>query len=151
MVVTVLVEVGVRVWVAESVTVPGTRVVVMVLVVDGVGMLRQEQALEMAEAAQLDGKQVGFCTAPRFWFAAVVVAVYAVLKQESVTVDVVRVTVAVSVSVTVSETWRSVVVVSVAVEVVMYGSPVTVAVVVTWTLVGVTVAVVEKVLVLIER
>lgn len=33
--------------------------------------------------------------------------------------------------------------VSVAVEVVMYGSPVTVAVVVTWTLVGVTVAVVE--------
>lgn len=92
-----LVEVGVRVWVAESVTVPGTRVVVMVLVVDGVGMLRQEQALEMAEAAQLDGKQVGFCTALRFWFSAVVVAVYAVLKQESVTVDVVRVTVAVSV------------------------------------------------------
>lgn len=68
-----------------------------VVVVEGVGMLRQEQALEMAEAAQLVGKQVGFCTAPRFLFAAAVEAVYTELKQVSVTVDVVEVTVAVSV------------------------------------------------------
>lgn len=106
----------------------------MVVVVEGVGMLKQEQALEMAVAAQVEGKQAGFCTLalgcaaatlalwfcatlalwsclggctlafwfctlPRFSFEADVVAaaVYALLKQESVTVDVVRVNVVVSV------------------------------------------------------
>lgn len=106
----------------------------MVVVVEGVGMLKQEQALEIAGAAQVEGKQAGFCTLalgcaaatlalwfcatlalwsclggwtlafwfctlPRFSFEADVVAaaVYALLKQESVTVEVVRVNVVVSV------------------------------------------------------
>lgn len=43
-----------------TVTVPGTKVWVTVVVVDGVGMDKHEHALEMAAEAQVVGMQVGF-------------------------------------------------------------------------------------------
>lgn len=89
--------------------VPVARVVVEVSVVDGVGMLKQEQPLEISGATQLVGKQLGLRIAleeivtlleraSRFLFAAAVgVAVNAESRQVRVEVDVVRVVVAVSV------------------------------------------------------
>lgn len=89
--------------------VPVARVIVEVSVVDGVGMLKQEQPLEISAATQLVGKQLGLAIAfeevvillERAWrslFAAAVgVAVNAESRQVRVDVDVVRVVVAVSV------------------------------------------------------
>lgn len=59
--------VGVKVLVEVTMMVPGTRVWVTVVVVDGVGIDRHEQALEITGAAQVVGIQAGFdaCT-PRF-------------------------------------------------------------------------------------
>lgn len=56
---TYLVTVGVTVPVEVLVTVPGRSVCVWVCVVDGVGMSRQEQALDTACAPQDAGRPVG--------------------------------------------------------------------------------------------
>lgn len=104
-----LVGVGVTVPVTVPVMVPVARIVVEVSVVDGVGMLKQEQALEIAIATQLVGKALGLGIALedvvilleralRSLFAAAVgFAVNAESRQVSVDVDVKRVVVAVSV------------------------------------------------------
>jgi hypothetical protein len=63
-----VVSVGVTISVLVSVTVPGTRVCVTVLVVDGVGMDRQEQAVEMYLFDHSLGMPLGLLTngIPRF-------------------------------------------------------------------------------------
>lgn len=56
------VAVGVKVLVEVAVTVPGAKVLVKVVVVDGVGMDRQEHAVDTTAEAQVVGIQVGFDT-----------------------------------------------------------------------------------------
>jgi len=82
-----------------TVIVPGTSVLVTVVVTHGAGMCKHEQALEMAGGCQDDGMQVGFGYSPSPRLAKVGVggwAVYALYKQVKVSVAVTWVKVSVT-------------------------------------------------------